>query len=292
MVYLHTLCKVSSFTQLEGNPALETAAYTLVKSSCLVLNPYCQPFQIVPSGQTTSAPQGRDGVQVSLYMCIFGVFISISFLLLDVMYPKDTNIARGKMQKVCENVKLGRTAPLSFASQQGYIYRMQLGNLKSEIREIETDNPFFSPSHAESKTNRRKAIAFLNLEGNIAAKWFYRNPPLIDQAQLIAASDFQRWWEASGGRGAGAIDYSKPFVDGGLNPDPISLHRMIAAERLKEVHKVLGNHGFAIVQSLCAECQNAKDLWPSKRERDKATSLCRSMLDTLAIHLGYKGHKP
>lgn len=162
----------------------------------------------------------------------------------------------------------------------------QVGNLKSEVREIEIDNPMFSRDHMEGNGNRRKATAFLNMNESLAAHWWHKG--LIDEAEYKAASEFRRLWERSGGRGAGALDYTKEKVDGGGMDTTMDLGRMMAAQKLADIHANIGSNGYDLLVLFCGQCVALGDIFPTRHQQNKQSKLCREMLDHLSVHMGYK----
>ena len=88
-----------------------------------------------------------------------------------------------------------------------------IGTLKSQIAIVDVDNPLYAPIHAGAAGNPRKISVAINLRESPVAMMAARGT--IDQSQLAAANHFRKLWEALGGSGAGAMDYTREPVDGG-----------------------------------------------------------------------------
>jgi hypothetical protein len=164
-----------------------------------------------------------------------------------------------------------------------------IGHRKTKIEYREIENPYFQKDHSESNSNPKKILAAVNMRESVSAHWLIRNK--IDLAEYKASTDIRRWYETLGGKGAGAIDYSKPYVDGGGSRDPINLREMEAAMRLRDVHSVVGQRGWEILEILCCQCVPINKAYPDQYERRKKSELCRHMLTRLAEYLGYRSTK-
>ncbi|MEK1933075.1 MAG: hypothetical protein AAAC47_25515, partial [Pararhizobium sp.] len=88
------------------------------------------------------------------------------------------------------------------------------------LRAVTVENPYFSRARAGDATNPRKINAVVNIRESAITMLASRNK--IDAAQVAAATRFRALWEAMGGKGAGAIDYRREYVDGARRSDPIT----------------------------------------------------------------------
>lgn len=151
---------------------------------------------------------------------------------------------------------------------------------KIELQPAFVDNPYWRPDLEGESSIPRKIKAAVNVResavGTLAAR------KLIDEAQAEAAVRFRRNWEATGGAGAQAIDYSKDKVDGGKIADPIDISQMRAARKLAEAERTLGERNYELVRSVCGEGKAMTELFTSKRDRLTATDNLRASLDDLA----------
>lgn len=163
-----------------------------------------------------------------------------------------------------------------------------IGHRKVEIVEVEIDNPWHDGSKPESLGNPRRDRQYVNMRESIAAYWYYTSPPLIDQAEYMAATRFRKLWEQYCGTGARAIDYSAPVVDGGRLIDPQSDKRLDADTKLQEIRRVIGPDGYSLVRQLCGECQDARSIFATSWQRKSGTRRCRQMLTRMAEYWGYK----
>lgn len=151
---------------------------------------------------------------------------------------------------------------------------------KIELQPAFVDNPYWRPDLEGEAAVPRKIRAAVNVResavGTLAAR------KLIDDAQAEAAVRFRRHWEATGGAGAQAIDYSRDKVDGGMIADPIDLNQMRAAKHLAEAEHVLGTRNYELVRSVCGEGKAMTEIYAEKRDRLTATDNLRASLDDLA----------
>lgn len=161
---------------------------------------------------------------------------------------------------------------------------------KLELHSQFVDNPDWRPDLEGEKGFPRKVKATVNVResavGTLAAR------KLIDQSQAEAAIRFRRHWEATGGVGAQAIDYSRDKVDGGQIADPIDIKQMRAARHLAEAERTLGERNYALVRSVCGEGKAMTELYQEKRDRLTATDNLRMSLDDLARIWGIAGTAP
>jgi hypothetical protein len=157
-------------------------------------------------------------------------------------------------------------------------------NIKAELVPVEVENPLWSRDHDGDKTNQRRIGAMVNLNESAITRLAAKGA--IDNAQARAAIRFRQLWERMGGAGAGAMDYSRTFVDGGKTPDPISEHQMEAGRTLKAAEQALrkehGLYAYKLVCYICGEGYSIYDLTETRRQRDTMTDLLRMYLDVLA----------
>lgn len=148
------------------------------------------------------------------------------------------------------------------------------------------DNPNWSRDHIEAKGNPRFITATINVRESaitiLAAK------KLLDEAQVRAADKFRALWETMGGAGAGAIDYSREYVDGGKGPQTITERQLLAGQELARCRKLLGLRGFTLIRAVCGEGQSLWDIGSKRRDRDTAADNLRACLDDLANMWGFQ----
>jgi len=151
---------------------------------------------------------------------------------------------------------------------------------KMELQPAYVDNPYWRPDLEGESSIPRKIRAAVNVResavGTLAAR------KLIDEGQAEAATRFRKHWEATGGAGAQAMDYSRDKVDGGQIADPIDVMQMQAARRLAEAERVLGVRNYELVRRVCGEGAAMTEIFTEKRDRLTATDNLRASLDDLA----------
>lgn len=152
------------------------------------------------------------------------------------------------------------------------------------------ENPNWSRDHDGASANPRFIEARVNIKesavGTLAAR------KLIDKAQAEAALRFRRHWEATGGAGAQAMDYSRDKVDGGGVIDPIGIMQMQAARKLAEAERTLGERNYDLVRKVCGEGRAMTEIFTEKRDRLTATDNLRASLDDLCRIWGIAGTAP
>lgn len=151
---------------------------------------------------------------------------------------------------------------------------------KLELQTEFVDNPYWRPDLEGEPSIPRKIRAAVNVResavGTLAAR------KLIDEGQAEAATRFRKHWEATGGAGAQAMDYSRDKVDGGQIADPIDISQMQAARKLAEAERVLGERNYELVRRVCGEGAAMTEIFTEKRDRLTATDNLRASLDDLA----------
>ena len=159
---------------------------------------------------------------------------------------------------------------------------------KIELQSTYVDNPYWRPDlEGDLKSVPRKIAAQVNVRESAVATLASRK--LIDASQAEAATRFRRHWEATGGAGAQAIDYSRDKVDGGQIADPIDIAQMKAARKLAEAEHTLGARNYELVRRVCGEGSAMTELYQEKRDRLTATDNLRASLDDLARIWGISG---
>jgi len=167
--------------------------------------------------------------------------------------------------------------------------KIETGHAKTRIAVVEVENPHYSRAHREDRTNPRMTPVTVNMMESPAAHWLYKG--LIGAAEYRAATDFRAWYERAGGRGAGAIDYSVPKVDGGRIAEPIDMGRMEAAGKLRDIYHLLGRDGYELVQVMCGQCLPLSSIFPTAWQQRKGSEDCRNMLGRVSEYLGYKSRR-
>lgn len=160
-----------------------------------------------------------------------------------------------------------------------------IGTLKSQIAIVEADNPLYAPIHAGAAGNPRKISVAINLRESPVAMMAAKGH--IDQSQLAAANHFRKLWEALGGSGAGAMDYTREPVDGGGAREPITDRQIDAGLKLKQAQMHIGVRAFGIVEKVCGEGVNVSDLGASHRERTTYADYLKHGLTDLSELWGY-----
>lgn len=160
------------------------------------------------------------------------------------------------------------------------------GNIRADIRAVEVDNPYFAPDHAESRSNPKLIAAFVNIRESAVETMFARG--YLDKAQKRTADRFRAIYEAMGGAGAGAMDYTRDVVDGGVSVDPISVRQMEAGRELKQCRVLLGERPYELVRKVCGEGHALTEVSATKREKLTMADILRYSLNDLAKMWGIK----
>jgi hypothetical protein len=158
-----------------------------------------------------------------------------------------------------------------------------------EIGAKEVPNPDWSRDHDGAVANPRKIMVSINIKESAIAVLESRG--YLHPAQVEAADRFRRLYEAAGGSGAKAMDYTKEPVDGGGTAEPISLRRMQAGIELKRCRELLGARGYQIVSALAGEGRSIEEI-AGHRQRDKysLTDALRGFLEDLAVMWRYSNY--
>lgn len=148
------------------------------------------------------------------------------------------------------------------------------------------DNPEFTRDHKEEyAANHKKTPATINAKESAVSAMFARK--LLDEAQALSATRFRMLWETLGGKGAGALDYSKEPVDGGKIAEPIDLRQMQAGIELKRCRELLGERGYKLVSQVCGEGYQISELVDGKRAQLSLMDALRGFLDDLSVMWRY-----
>jgi hypothetical protein len=173
-------------------------------------------------------------------------------------------------------------------SKAAAIRRLKMAS-KVEIVTAEMDNPYFSPDHAISADNPKRIRVAKNLRESAIETLFARGK--LDDAQKKAADRFRAVWEACGGAGTGAMDYSRTHVDGGGARDPISERQVDAGKELASIRVMLGRRNYDLVCKVCGQGLSFSDISQDSRTRLTMADNLRDSLDDLAASWGIVSRK-
>lgn len=147
-------------------------------------------------------------------------------------------------------------------------------------------NPNWSRDHAGAKANPRFIDVRMNAKESAIS--VLASKKAIDECQAEAAVKFRRLFEAMGGKGARAIDYSREQVDGGGAVIDIGDQQIDAGRKLALAHEALtkahGIYAWKVVSYICGEGLSIHDMAETRRQRDTLTDNLRTYLDCLALH--------
>jgi hypothetical protein len=136
-----------------------------------------------------------------------------------------------------------RSEALAFKAGPGYEGRR-------EFRPRQVDDPM-APARGHRKEGAHpKVTAISNVRESPLLFLFSRGN--IDKAQYEAGLRFRRIYEAAGS-GVGAIDYSRPPVDGSPIREPLSERQFQAVKELEEVRIYLDPKGYAIIECVAGD---------------------------------------
>jgi hypothetical protein len=150
---------------------------------------------------------------------------------------------------------------------------------KEVLADVDVDNPFYSREHPVSSTNPRKVRVAKNLLESAVETLYARGK--LDEAQKKAADRFRSMWEASGGAGAPAMDYSQLRVDGGGARDPISARMVDASKSMRDCRLLLGQRNYDLVSKVCGQGLSLQDIEREQRARLTMADNLRASLDDL-----------
>lgn len=163
-----------------------------------------------------------------------------------------------------------------------------------EVMDREVDNPNWEPGKEGTAGIPRRHRAQVNIRESaisvLAAKG------ALKPDQVAAADRFRRLWEAMGGAGVRAIDWTQEAVDGGRTPDPISAFQIDAGRQLTLAFHALkerrGVDGYKLVCAVAGEGRSIRDMATTRRDRDTLTDNLRAGLDVLSEHWCFSGKAP
>ncbi len=162
---------------------------------------------------------------------------------------------------------------------------------KSDLSHIDIENPDFDRSRGVSNSNPEIVSAVINRRESAIVTLFSRK--LITDDQYKAAQRFLSHYEALGGAGARAMDYSREVVDcrsGGGNA--FSDRHLTAMHEMQKCSKLLGVLGFELVCRIVGQGRSIQDLaGKERRKRDYITDHLRECLDVLSVNWGYASAK-
>lgn len=151
------------------------------------------------------------------------------------------------------------------------------------------ENPNWSRAHDGDKSNPRFVKVEVNPKESGVSALAARG--VINASQVAAADRFRALWEALGGSGAGAMDYTKEPVDGGGAVEPISIRQLSAGRDLKRASEALrkqyGEYAYRLVSYIAGEGRSIHELTETRRQRDTMTDNLRTYLSLLAKLWGY-----
>jgi hypothetical protein len=132
----------------------------------------------------------------------------------------------------------------------------------------------------------------VTLRHDVLRQWHSREA--IDDAQFHAGRWFQALWDRAEIGGAGAIDYSKPKVDGGYPVDPLTEKAMQARKDLNGVAAVLGMIDYPLVsrivgQGVAIDVEAQSGAWGDSDGARYVAKRVKDALKALAEHRGAKG---
>lgn len=113
----------------------------------------------------------------------------------------------------------------------------------------------------------------------------------IDDAQLAAGRQWERYEEMAQIGGVSAIDPTKEAVDGGRIPEPFTDHQAKAIRKLVDARSELGMEGYALIRDVLTRRQSVRDAaytrgYQSERGVNYISTRFRECLETLAILWG------
>ena len=162
-----------------------------------------------------------------------------------------------------------------------------------ETGTMKLENPHWTRANDGEHWAPRYIHPVVNLRESAIVELFVKKA--LDEAQFEAAEKFRRLFEALGGKGARAMDYTREFVDGGRFPDPIGDAQIDAGKKLAAAYEHLtkqhGLYAWRLVSYICGEGRSIRELTETRRQRDTMADNLRLYLDCLCVHwnLGTKG---
>lgn len=153
-----------------------------------------------------------------------------------------------------------------------------------EVQLATVQNPDWSPDKDGEKAFPRFEKVPVNVRESAIATLAARG--LLDAAQVQAADKFRRLWETMGGKGAGALDYAREYVDGGRIAEPITSGQLDAGRQLKTASQALkaahGEYAYKLVSYICGQGRSIHEMTETRRQRDTMTDNLKAYLNVLA----------
>lgn len=165
----------------------------------------------------------------------------------------------------------------------------RIGHLKVELADVEVENPMFSRDHPADRTNPLRVRAKINLRESPIGLLAHRG--MINDAQIRAASEFRRLWEAMGGAGVKAMDYSVDPVDGGGIADPIAVRQMDAARKLRDLRAHIGVRPYDIVSKVVGQGIEITTLESRKADQLMVSRYLKDGLADAATYWGFQSEQ-
>ena len=149
-----------------------------------------------------------------------------------------------------------------------------------ELVDQYVDNPDWRPEREGERAFPRKTKQAVNIRESAIATLAQKGA--LDAAHAAAADRFRALYEAMGGTGARAIDFTREPVDGGRGPQDINDRQMTAGLELKRCRAKLGEYNYNIVRLIAGERRSLHEICGSRRERETTADILRISLDGLA----------
>ncbi len=165
-------------------------------------------------------------------------------------------------------------------SKQAKAMQAEKARPRKIITSQRVKNPYFQPEHKITNDNPVEIDAAINIKESAVETLFARG--VLDRAQKRAADRFRAFFEAMGGAGASAMDYSKVVVDGGPSAEPLPERKVNAGKELNACRLLLGARLFALVCKVCGEGKALLEISVGTRERLTAADNLRDALNDLA----------
>lgn len=151
---------------------------------------------------------------------------------------------------------------------------------RPKLRAAVVPDPYFNRAYPESETNTAERVVAINLGESVIV--MLQNRGKLEPWQSKAAERFRSLWEALGGAGAKAIDYTRTHVDGGGAGDITNQRQFNAGVELAECRELLGERLYSLVSRTCGEGWSFAQLAATRRERETMADMLRMALDDLA----------
>lgn len=172
-------------------------------------------------------------------------------------------------------------------AKAGKITLAAIGHSQAKPVLAEVENPMYNRAHDGETWNPKKITSVVNLKESALVTLEQRG--LIDAAQVKAGERFRMIWEALGGSGAGAFDYSREPVDGGGPRSALSDRQVQAGIELADCRPILGI-GYDIMVKVAGEGMAVTEITHSKNLQRAYVEMLKQGLTALAQHFGYENH--